>query len=509
MNQQQLNETYDKLTPRRQEVLRLVLAGELDEEAIAQVLDVKPVTVRKYLERLYRAFDVSKKSELVTFFAKHKPELISGNPSNTILATQTTKSDKNQDLREAPNTVTFYGRTQELETLKQWILNDQCRIIALLGIGGLGKTALGVRLASELKPEFDYIIWRSLRDTPKLSIILDGIIKFLSNQEEINDKGDINEKITCLIEHFYTCRCLLILDNFESILADGAYPDQYRDEYQDYSILIQRLGELDHQSCLVLTSRILPKEIAVQEGETLPIRSLVLPGLENLEAKKVLEDKKLVGTDNEMQKLVELYSGNPLALKIVSTYVQDLFGGNVSEFLSQEITLTPFVGIESLLDKQFHHLAELEKEIMYWLAINREPVSVTELFEDIFDKPIYLNVIDALENLKRSSMIEAIDGKFTLQNVVMEYITGILVRQVSRELNSGEFHFFNKYALIKATAKDYVRNCQIQLILKPISKNINDVEQQLVSLVSPSKKHINLSKGYAVGNILNLLRYYN
>lgn len=509
MNQQQLNETFEKLTPRRQEVLRLVLVGELDE-AIAQFLTIKPATVRKYLERLYRAFDVSKKSELVTLFAKHKPELINGNSHNIISATQTTHSDSKQDLAEAPDTVTFYGRTQELETLRQWILNDQCRIIALLGMGGLGKTALSVRLAQTLKPEFDYIIWRSLRERPKLNTILDGIIKFLSNQEEINFTGDINEKITHLLEHFRNSKCLLILDNFESVLADGSHPDQYRDEYQEYSILIQRIGELNHQSCLILTSRIKPQEIAVQEGENLPIRSLLLQGLKNLEAMKVLEGKRLAGTDDELQKLIELYSGNPLALKIVSTFIQDLFSGNVSQFLSQEITLTPFVGIESLLDKQFNHLAELEKEIMYWLAINREPVSVAELFEDICEKPIYLDIINALENLKRCSLIEAVDGKFTLQNVVMEYMTGILVRQVSEELNSGQFKIFNKYALIKATAKDYVRNCQTQLILKPIAKNINDLKKQILQLFdSQNKKLRELSKGYTVGNLLNLLRYYN
>ncbi|MBW4563559.1 MAG: NACHT domain-containing protein [Mojavia pulchra JT2-VF2] len=509
MNQQQLNETFEKLTPRRQEVLRLVLAGELDE-AIAQVLDIKSATVRKYLERLYRAFDVSKKSELVTLFAKYKPELISGNSSTTIPAAKKTNSDSKQDLGEAPDTATFYGRTQELETLKQWIINEHCRVVALLGMGGLGKTALSVRLAENLKSEFDYIIWRSLREAPKLGTVLDGIIRFLSNQEDINSTGDISEKITRLLDHFRHFRCLLILDNFESILAEGSHSDLYRDECQEYSILVQRIGELHHRSCLVITSRIKPREIAVQEGENLPIRYLLLPGLKNLEAMKVLESKRLSGTEEEMEKLVGLYSGNPLALKIVSTFIQDLFGGNVSEFLGQEIKLTPFVGIESLLEQQFQRLAELEKEIMYWLAINREPVSAPELFDDIAEKPIYFNVINSLKNLERCSLIEASDGRFTLQNVVMEYITGILVRQVSEEINSGNFEIFNKYALIKATAKDYIRNCQVQLILKPIAKSITDFKSKLVNLFSKQNRKIrDLSKGYTVGNILNLLRYYN
>lgn len=509
MNQQQLNETFDKLTPRRQKVLRLVLAGELDE-TIAQVLDIQPATVRKYLERLYRAFNVTKKSELVTLFAKHKPELIKGTSHQIVSVAEKSPSNSKQDLGEAPDVVTFYGRTEELATLRQWIVNEQCRIVALLGMGGLGKTALCVKLAAKLKTDFDYIIWRSLREAPKLETILNGIIKFLSNQEEINTTGNIHEKITHLMEHLRASRCLLILDNFESILMDSSHAEQYRDEYQDYSLLIQSIGELHHQSCLVFTSRIKPKKIARQEGENLQICYFSLQGLKDLEAMRILEDKNLTVTEQERQTLVSLYSGNPLALKIVSNFIQDLFGGNVSEFLDQEITLTPFVGIESLLEQQFTHLTELEKEIMYWLAINREPVSAMDLFDDFIEKPIYFDVINALKNLKRCSLIEAVDGKFTLQNVVMEYMTGIIIRQISKELNSEEFHFFNRFALAKATAQDYVRNSQTQLIIKPIAKNVNNLDTKLVNLLKEQKQTIsNLPKGYLVGNILNLLRYYN
>ncbi|GET37690.1 ATP-binding protein [Microseira wollei] len=35
-----------------------------------------------------------------------------------------------------------YGRTQELDTLKQWIFRDKCRLILLLGEAGIGKNTL-------------------------------------------------------------------------------------------------------------------------------------------------------------------------------------------------------------------------------------------------------------------------------------------------------------------------------------------------------------------------------
>ena len=520
MNHHNLNEILEKLTPRRQEVLRLVLAGESDE-AIACVLNIKPVTVRKYLERLYEAFQIGKRVELVTLFAKYKPEML-GNINNNkydspdrevseekVISATLGESfeQRKQDLGEAPDTLNFYGRTQEIKTLTEWIVTDKCRLVAILGMGGLGKTALSVKLVELLSQQFDWIFWRSLREAPKLESILVDAIKFLSNHKKTELQGSISDQITHLLNYLRSSRCLLILDNFESILQDKVNAGEYRQDYEEYGVFIQRIGESSHQSCIVLTSRTKPEEIAVQEGESQPIRSLLLKGLEQTEATIVLEDKGLSGSVQEMLELVELYSGNPLALKIVSTFIKDLFNGKIAEFLSQG--LAPFLGIESLLDSQFNSLSELEKEIMYWLAINREPVYMKKLFDDMLEKPMFSSIIESLENLKRRSLIEAVDGRFTLQNVLMEYMIALLVRQVSEEIHSGEFHLFNKYPLIQATAKDYIRNSQEELILKSVLKNIIDVvEIKLLNPLKLQEKNI-YGKGYKVGNILNLLRHQN
>jgi hypothetical protein len=41
------------------------------------------------------------------------------------------------DWGEAVDVSIFYGRTAELETLEQWVVSDRCRLIALLGMGGI------------------------------------------------------------------------------------------------------------------------------------------------------------------------------------------------------------------------------------------------------------------------------------------------------------------------------------------------------------------------------------
>jgi len=46
----------------------------------------------------------------------------------------------------------------------------------MLGMGGIGKTALSVKLAEKISGEFEYVIWRSLRDAPLLKDLLTDII---------------------------------------------------------------------------------------------------------------------------------------------------------------------------------------------------------------------------------------------------------------------------------------------------------------------------------------------
>ena len=57
-------------------------------------------------------------------------------------------------------------------------------------------------------------------------------------------------------------RCLLVLDNAESILKLGAHCGLYRPGYEDYGVLLKQVGEQSHQSCLLLTSREKPLEFS-------------------------------------------------------------------------------------------------------------------------------------------------------------------------------------------------------------------------------------------------------
>ncbi|MBD1927488.1 pentapeptide repeat-containing protein [Trichocoleus sp. FACHB-90] len=417
---------------------------------------------------------------------------------------------KRQDWGEAVDVSLFYGRTEELATLEQWIVSDRCRLVALLGMGGIGKTSLSVKLAEQIQNEFDYLIWRSLRNAPPVQDILADFIKFLSNQQETDLPETVDGKVSRLIEYLRSSRCLLVLDNVESILREGDRAGHYREGYEGYGQLLRCLAETPHQSCLALTSREKPKGIASKEGKTLPVRALQLPGLQEVDGQKIFQTKGLSGSEEQCKLLIEHYRGNPLALKIVATSIQELFEGNITQFLEQGTVV--FGDIWDLLDQQFERLSALEKQIMYWLAINREWVSLPELREDIVPPVSQRQLLAALESLNERSLIEKIRASFTQQPAVMEYTINRLIEQVCEEITNQKIKLFNSYALIKAQTKDYIREAQLRFIVQPLLDRLtaifryeNKIRDCLSKILFTLRDNLPIEPGYVGGNLLNLL----
>ena len=66
---------------------------------------------------------------------------------------QTTKKETKIDWGEATDNFDLFERsirTEELETVKQWIIKDKCRVIFIEGIKGMGKTNLSFCLIHKI-----------------------------------------------------------------------------------------------------------------------------------------------------------------------------------------------------------------------------------------------------------------------------------------------------------------------------------------------------------------------
>lgn len=427
-----------------------------------------------------------------------------------MLERQRSLSSPSIDWGEAPYSKQFYGREKELSTLRSWIVEDQCRLVAILGVGGIGKTSLAAAFVGQVRDGFTALFWRSLQNAPPLRGILQDCITLLSGQRQIELPDNTDQQIALLLEYLRMYRCLLVLDNVETVMQAGAEAGTYREGYEHYQRLFQRIGEAKHQSCLLLTSREKLKEMARLEGTDAPVRSIILPGVGLLEGRALLKEKGLSGPHDAWERLIQLYAGNPLALKLISELIRDVFNANIAAFLQEGQTV---VGdIYDLLNHQFQRLSEREKDIMYWLAIEREAVPLQTLWEDTRFFASKKAMLAVLASLRQRSLIETDDtARFTLQPAIMEYVLDEFIRQVYEEILAGTIGLLASHALMKAQAKEYLREAQVRLILTPLAERLlvspgrEASEQQFRALLERLHETSPQKLSYVAGNLLNLL----
>jgi transcriptional regulator with XRE-family HTH domain len=422
---------------------------------------------------------------------------------------------RRQSWGEAPDVASFVGRTEERSLLRRWVLDDRCRVAGLYGLGGIGKTLLAARLAQEVAPHFEYVYWRSLRDAPAPGEWLAGALGFLA-PDDAPISGEAAQAMR-LLDLLSQNRCLLVLDNFETVLPDTRPVGGASVGSDSYTSLLRQLGEVPHQSCLVLTSREAPSQLEVMRGERSPVRSMNLAGLSVEDGQTMLGDKRLEGDTEEWQSLIERCGGNGLALKVTGETIRDLFGGSISAYLEFAASTPGLMigGLRQLLATQIERLSEVERDLLRWLAVAREPVSFPELAAELGPRTGRGATLEAIEGLRRRSLLERGErqARFTLHPVVLEYVTEQLIEEIAEEIRTGDLSRVLAQPLMKATAHDYVRRSQERLIAAPLLDQLaategspERVEQRLLARLDQMRGRRPGEQGYGPGNLVNLLR---
>ncbi|MEG3847054.1 ATPase, partial [Microcoleus sp. herbarium13] len=223
-----------------------------------------------------------------------------------------------------------------------------------------------------------------------------------------------------VIHHLRSHRCLIVLDDVQTIFSSQQLAGNYQQGYENYGAFFKQIAESCHNSCIVLISWEKPREIAALESNPKNCQTLQLNGLGE-SAREILIEKGLLESE-KWSELIDLYRGNPLWLNTVAAAIQDLFSGNISDFLSYDSLVLG--DLEYLLHQHFQRLSDSEKQVMSWLANQNKPVEISK-------KPALLELspsefLKAVESLRRRLLIEKIHKGdrilFQLQPAIAEYI---------------------------------------------------------------------------------------
>ncbi|MGB3297612.1 MAG: AAA family ATPase, partial [Phormidesmis sp.] len=532
--------------------------------------------------------------------AERSPEKINpGQETSDRVATKQPRETKTTyDWGDAPTLNSFRGRREPLNDLERWIAEPTTapKLLAICGIGGIGKSYLARRLAETVGERFKKVVWLAVEANQSPQDLLRSLQKKLQLKPPVQPQPDHStlplsrlnwadaqisshqlesdeRLIKQLVVQIVQQRALIVLDGFDSVFKsysnpaaavtkphpkktkesahlekldckDGGKDDYwldnlpsdrhraptfhvtrqqqaslYKDGFESYGKLINALkecerGKLEQTSCLILTSREKPREFLSFSANDANGRLYMLEGLSNLAAEAMLKEFRLRGDDKDYQEFVARYCGHPMALRLATNMVKEVFRGSIRDFLEQDISV--FDDLRSLLKTQFKRLPPTEKEVMYWLAINHQPCTLEDLKEDIVAEDHRSNVLYTLRSLQRRSLIQVKQTEsitsFRLHPIVASYVLNRFIRAVFLDLMRQDLQLFNDHALMKADAEDGIREFQLKHIVHPIlerlrnyCKSLHQVEVHLSGRLDEFRAHNPHRLGYAGGNFVNLL----
>jgi hypothetical protein len=376
--------------------------------------EIRKSTSRSVLERVY--IKSLKNSNIYS---------INGNNNNLCTTENTRLSNENDlnsnnnsqsesiyhDLTLAPQIIDFYNRENELATISNWVFKQNTRLIAVLGLWGIGKTTLVKRFIDLNLEQFEVVIWKSLKFPKSLDLWLNDLL----NTCQKEPKESTDNKIQQLLEVLTDYQCLIVLDDFQNIFAVGQMAGNYQSEYSSYQHFLKLIAEIQHQSHFILISQEKSAEMNYLNQENSPTQCLELSGFEAID---FLKNKGLQDGERWLE-LIQLYEGNPFYLTDIAVLIKDVFDGKVNDFLAEN-SLVITKKMQSHLKQIFGRCSPLAQQIALELSKVDQPLSREELKNNLDLSAS--DLINGLQSLQQRYLIQREQNRFQLSSIFKAYI---------------------------------------------------------------------------------------
>lgn len=235
---------------------------------------------------------------------------------------------------QTPPEENFVGREEYLKTITDWYKSEEVRIGALIGWGGVGKSALVRKWYDKLesnKIRPDGIFWWNFYIRPDLEPFLNELLRYVSGgQIEPETIKSTWEKVERIKEYLGQGEYLIVLDGLEEMQKGQTSGEEFGCmEHRECADMLKFLADTKGNGLCLITTRYPLKDIKKYEKTVYQKEDIERLSIED--GRRLFNKVGVKGKQEEIDSVIEEYDGHALSLTLLSKYLVEDFEGDITK----------------------------------------------------------------------------------------------------------------------------------------------------------------------------------
>lgn len=335
-----------------------------------------------------------------------------------ILAGEVSTETPSSTPHNLPTPVTpFIDRPTELRQITEQLDRVECRLLTIVGTGGIGKTRLALEAAHQLLPDYPqgiYFVSCAPLDRAQ------AVIRAIANTLNISAKGD-SPLLDELIHYLRNQEILLILDNFEHLVDGADILSQLLDGTPGLKLLVTSRERLNLQEEWLYQVEALSCPESLKDPNALRYPSI------KLFVQSVQRVQPDFDAEAEVQPIIQicqLVDGMPLAIELAASWARVMTCDQIVDEITQSLDFLSTTlrniperhrSLRAVFDSSWHMLEDEEQRVLRQLSIFRGG-----FHPDAARKVTAVSLL-TLSGLVDKSLLTLVNGRYQIHELLRQY----------------------------------------------------------------------------------------